>query len=233
MPTRAVLFDLGNTLVGYYRSGEFRPILRRCLHNVTTALGVTITAAGQEELFEHALQLNRESEDFSVRPLAERLRLLFSAHAEFDDSRAHDLCRHFMDPIFACAKPDDAALSVLAALRGRGIKTAIVSNTPWGSPAQLWREELARHALGGATDAAIFCMDVGWRKAHPAPMRLALERLLMSYDEAIFVGADTRWYIEGAKRAGIRSVLLSRDGASCADAFAVIDRLDGILEIVG
>ena len=29
--TRAILFDLGNTLVGYYTSTEFPLVLRRCL----------------------------------------------------------------------------------------------------------------------------------------------------------------------------------------------------------
>ena len=32
--TRAVLFDLGNTLVGYYRRGEFSPVLRNAMVGV-------------------------------------------------------------------------------------------------------------------------------------------------------------------------------------------------------
>ena len=31
MPIRAVLFDLGNTLVSYYQPPDFMPILRRSL----------------------------------------------------------------------------------------------------------------------------------------------------------------------------------------------------------
>ncbi len=30
---RAVLFDLGNTLVSYYAAADFAPILRKCLHD--------------------------------------------------------------------------------------------------------------------------------------------------------------------------------------------------------
>ena len=68
----AVLFDLGNTLVGYYRSGEFHPILRQCLRKLTAIAGVTIAEFDDEKLFEQALQLNREAENFSVRPRRSR-----------------------------------------------------------------------------------------------------------------------------------------------------------------
>jgi hypothetical protein len=42
---------------------------------------------------------------------------------------------------------DRDALPLLESIRQRGIKTAIVSNTPWGSSASVWRNELARHGL--------------------------------------------------------------------------------------
>jgi len=48
------------------------------------------------------------------------------------------------------------------------IKTAIVSNSPWGSSANAWRHELMRHGLLERVDAAVFCGDVGWRKPNPA-----------------------------------------------------------------
>ena len=63
----------------------------------------------------------------------------------------------------------EAAERAYQALRSRGIKTAIVSNTPWGSPADAWRAELTRHGLLDKVDATVFCMDVGWRKPHRAP----------------------------------------------------------------
>jgi FMN phosphatase YigB (HAD superfamily) len=37
MVVRAVLFDLGNTLVNYYGSSEFPPILRNCLRQAVSA----------------------------------------------------------------------------------------------------------------------------------------------------------------------------------------------------
>jgi FMN phosphatase YigB (HAD superfamily) len=66
------------------------------------------------------------------------------------------------------------AVSILQIISELGIKSAIVSNTPWGSAAAAWRKELARLGLADAVDAAVFCTDVGWRK----PASPAFERAL-------------------------------------------------------
>jgi FMN phosphatase YigB (HAD superfamily) len=68
----------------------------------------------------------------AVRPLAARLQELFGAYESFDEASAWALDTAFLKPIFAMAKLDPQAVPLLEALRGRGIKTAIVSNTPWG-----------------------------------------------------------------------------------------------------
>jgi hypothetical protein len=64
MTTRAVLFDLGNTLVHYYRAPEFRPVLRQCLERTAIALGRAVS----DDLYEQALLLNCEDPRLPVRP---------------------------------------------------------------------------------------------------------------------------------------------------------------------
>ena len=66
MAIRAILFDLGNTLVGYYTSSEFPLVLRQCLRECASALGHTEDRARDEDLFERALALNREPSDYAV-----------------------------------------------------------------------------------------------------------------------------------------------------------------------
>ena len=148
MATRAILFDLGNTLVGYYTSTEFPLVLRRCLRECARALGQSEDPARDEDLFERALLLNREESDYTVRPLAARLQELFGADEPLDEASASALGAVFLKPIVATARLDPQAVPVLEALRSRGIKTATVSNTPWGSPAHAWRAELTRHRQG-------------------------------------------------------------------------------------
>jgi putative hydrolase of the HAD superfamily len=227
MTTRAVLFDLGNTLVGYYTSDEFPGVLQRCLRECAETQGLPEDSARERETYNRALLLNREPSDYAVRPLIGRLGRLFDATASPDA-----LVAAFLKPIFSMARLDPDALFVLDALRSAGIKTGIVSNTPWGSPAEAWREELTRHGLLDRVDAAVFCMDVGWRKPHRAPFDRALSLLGVGPDEAIFVGDDPRWDIVGAEGAGIRPVLLLPSSADSVDDHLRIHDLRGILALV-
>ncbi len=205
---RAALFDLGNTLVSYYAAADFPPILRECLRRCFQALGRG-WRGDEDEIFQHALILNTERPDCSVWPLMERLVSLFGLGV-LDSANQDALTAAFLEPIFATAVVDPDALSTLASLRADGFATAIVSNTPWGSPAARWRAELARHGLLTAVDAAVFCVDVGFRKPHRAPFERALNLIGARAEEAVFVGDDPRWDVLGARQAGIRPILLAK-----------------------
>jgi FMN phosphatase YigB (HAD superfamily) len=207
--TRAVLFDLGNTLVQYYRRDEFPRILRECLHAAADA--VHYEEADFEGLFKKALELNHQADDFAVRLLEDRIISLFPTCNRTNEIAMSRVCRAFMGPIFSCARIEADAHRVLDELRSRGLPTAIVSNTPWGSAAELWLEELHRHALLERLDAVTFCVEVGWRKPHPAPFLHTLKKLAIKPSDAVFVGDDPRWDVEGALRAGIRPILISAD----------------------
>jgi FMN phosphatase YigB (HAD superfamily) len=232
MPIRAVLFDLGNTLVGYYTSGEFPRVLRQCLRQCAEALAWSEDSAREEALFERALLLNRERPDFGVRPLEDRLRELFGPYGSPNDESFAELGRAFLEPIFGLAQVDPAATSVLRSLRERGIKTAIVSNTPWGSPADAWRAELGRHGLLEQVDATVFCVDVGWRRPHRAPIDRALTILGVAPSDAIFVGDDPRWDVAGAQNAGIRPVLLASAASSSEPEYLAIRSLVEVVTLV-
>jgi len=232
MAIRAILFDLGNTLVGYYTSGEFPVVLRRCVRECASALGQTEDRGRDEDLFERALLLNREQSDYAVWPLSARLQELFGAYESIDEASAEALATTFLKPIFAIARLDPQAIPLLEALRGRGIKTAIVSNTPWGSPASAWRAELSRHGLLDKVDATVFCMDVGWRKPHRAPFDRALSLLDVAPADALFVGDDHRWDIVGAQNAGLRPVLLESGVSELRHDHLRIRNLAGIIALL-
>ena len=232
MAIRAILFDLGNTLVGYYTSGEFPVVLRRCVRECASALGQTGDRGRDEDLFERALLLNREQSDYAVWPLSARLQELFGAYESIDEASAEALATTFLKPIFAIARLDPQAIPLLEALRGRGIKTAIVSNTPWGSPASAWRAELSRHGLLDKVDATVFCMDVGWRKPHRAPFDRALSLLDVAPADALFVGDDHRWDIVGAQNAGLRPVLLESGVSELRHDHLRIPNLAGIIALL-
>jgi HAD superfamily hydrolase (TIGR01509 family) len=226
---RAVLFDLGNTLVSYYAAADFAPILHRCLRGCIGVLRPD-THIDEDELLKRAMTLNVERADYAVWPLAERLAVLFGDAAS-ESATQERLTAAFLEPIFATAIADPAAITILASLRARGFRTGIVSNTPWGSPAQSWRAELARHDLLAAVDAAVFCADVGYRKPHPAPFERALSLLGVRAAEAVFVGDDPRWDVAGAQRAGVRPILLApTPSEGITDTVPVVASLQSVLD---
>ncbi len=212
----AVLFDLGNTLVGYYRSGEFEPVLRRC---VTGMLEVVRERAPHRAIdfataFERARDCNRERDDGRVWPFAERCARIFGLGSDETARLREPLTEAFLAPVFALARPDPDAIRVLREIKSLGIKCAIVSNTPWGSPAAPWRAELAGLKLLAEVDAAVFCVDAGWRKPAPQVFAHALQVLDVPASAAWFVGDDARWDVEGARGAGLEAWLIAPAGES-------------------
>jgi putative hydrolase of the HAD superfamily len=202
-------------------------VLYRCLRGCAEALGLPEDSARERDTYNRALLLNKEQPDCAVRPLTERLELLFGATASPDA-----LVAAFLKPIFSMARLHRHALFVLDELRSAGIKTAIVSNTPWGSPADAWRRELQRHGLLDRVDATVFCMDVGWRKPHRAPFDRPLSLLGVGPTEAVFVGDDPRWDMIGAEGAGLRPVLLAPSVEDGVDDHLTIQDLRGVIALV-
>jgi putative hydrolase of the HAD superfamily len=227
-----VLFDLGNTLVTYYATAEFPAVLQRCLQECRDALGWPQDSERDHAMFVGAMALNAERPNGEVRALDERLSELLGEYASLDDSALTAVCEAFLKPIFALARLDPDALPLLEKIRQRGIKTAIVSNTPWGSSATMWRNELARHGLLERVDASVFCGDVGWRKPNPAPFRRALELIHVAPADAIFVGDDARWDVIGAQNAGLRPVLLCPAHAPVIEGCVRIHRLSDVLDLL-
>jgi hypothetical protein len=125
---------LGNTLVSYYGSSEFPPILRSYLRQALSAAGISVPGFDEQQLFAHAMRLNKERDDLAVRPLADRLHELFCPYAELTSTKMADACRAFLEPIFAGAKLDVAAPRVLEALRRGGARPALCRTPPGGVP---------------------------------------------------------------------------------------------------
>jgi len=111
--SRAVLFDLGNTLVTYYATGEFPPVLQRCLQECRDVLGWSPDPERDRAMFVRAMGLNAERPDGAVHALDERLSQSFGEQASLDDSIRTAVCDAILKPIFDLARLDPDALSVL------------------------------------------------------------------------------------------------------------------------
>jgi len=217
---KAILFDLGNTLVRYYTREEWPGVLEAAIREAAAYLtGRNMWEGDPTSLADRIAAECGEPADHSVKPLEGRLARIFgfAEDALTDDANA-GMCRAFLGPTFARAQLYDDALPTLAAVRARGLKTGIVSNLPWGSPPEPWLEEVARHGLREAVDTIVFCRDVGYRKPARQPFDSAMYQLGLVPSECLFVGDDPRWDIEGPRGLGMDAVLLDRDGTRWAHA---------------
>lgn len=97
---------------------------------------------------------------------------------------------------------------LLRALRGRGLRTGMVSNFDHRLPALLDALDLA-----ALLDAIVLPADAGAAKPDARIFAIALARLEVRADEAVYVGDDARDDIAGAQGAGLRAV----DVASWSD----------------
>jgi putative hydrolase of the HAD superfamily len=231
--TAAVLFDLGNTLAAYYHASEFQPILKNAIGAVHEELARRgLCRVSLESAMPAAITENQEASDFRFVPMAGRLERIFQLSLANDPALAATLCARFLTPIFATGRVYDDALPALAQLRQAGVRTAIVSNAPWGSPPQLWREELRRLGLSEAVDAVVLCGDVGWRKPAPDIFRHAVSQVRCEPAECVFIGDDLRWDIEGSTAVGMRPVLIDRDGRNPAYTGERVEDLREILATI-
>lgn len=103
------------------------------------------------------------------------------------------------------------AAAMLAALRERGLGTALATNAA-DSDAALIRVALARGGLADFLDHIVCAGELGITKPDPAFFHAALTRLGVVPVEAVMVGDSWTADVQGARAAGLRAVWLAPPG---------------------
>ena len=122
------------------------------------------------------------------------------------------------------AFPD--APPALAHLRERDLTLVCVSNWDCSLP-----EVLERSGLGGALDAVVTSAAAGARKPDPSIFLRALELAGTAPGEAVHVGDTAAEDVEGARAAGIRALLLDRNGRDEQATITSLDEIDDHLAL--
>jgi putative hydrolase of the HAD superfamily len=201
--TRAVLLDALGTLV------ELRPPaprLRRELVGAGFEVSEELAAAGFAAEIGYYLAHHLDGGDREgLEDLRDRC-----AHALIGEMGIaeldHRTARRAMLAALEFAPYPDAA-PTLRELRAVGIKLVIASN--WDCSLPDWLEPLG---LLGLVDAVVTSADVGAAKPDPALFLRALEQAGVAAEEAVHVGDSLDNDIAGARAAGIRPLLLVRQG---------------------
>jgi len=97
------------------------------------------------------------------------------------------------------------ALELLDCLRAKGVRLALVSNTPPTS-----HEIIDRLHLRERFDEVVFSCDVGYLKPDPRIFQVALKRLATEPRETVIIGDKIRTDILGGAILGMKAILLER-----------------------
>lgn len=207
--TKAVFFDAGHTLLYAH------PDLGTIYAEVTAALGVRLLP---ERFLEVFVPVFKETTGIYAQTL--------TASDAQDRAMWRDITRRIYDRL-----PDLTAIAfegwfeglyrrfgepeawrfyddvepVLRDLRSRGLKIGVISN--WDTRLKTISEGLGLTAL---VDFLVISAEAGVRKPDPGIFRMALDRAGVRPEEALHVGDLPEEDAEGARRAGVRPVLIDR-----------------------
>lgn len=106
----------------------------------------------------------------------------------------------------------DDVVASLSALRSAGIEFVIASNFD----ARLRNVARGLVELAGCADRLVISSEVGFRKPHPSFYRAARARLGLPSDRVLCVGDDEENDLRGPENAGLRGLLIDRDGRAAA-----------------
>jgi putative hydrolase of the HAD superfamily len=193
--TKTVFLDALGTLV------ELQPPwigLRRALGDGIDERRLITAVKAEMAYYKDHSHEGRDAE--SLADLRERCAAVLSEQLGREVSAATLIEAIRFDP-FPDAEP------ALAALRSRGLELWCVSNWDVSLGDVLERAGLASMLDGVLTSAA-----AGARKPDPAIFERALEKACCSATEALHVGDTPEEDVAGARAAGIRALLIDRDG---------------------
>jgi putative hydrolase of the HAD superfamily len=192
---RAVFLDALGTLV------ELEPPWISLRDRVPTEVSDRLLVAALRAEMEYYREHSHEGRDeASLAELRERCAAIVSERLGLEIS-----VDELVEAIRFIAYPD--AVPALSALRERGLTLVAVSNWDCSLP-----RVLERCGLNGLLDGTVTSAGAGARKPDPEIFAAALELAGCRPEEAVHVGDTEEEDVAGAQAAGIRPLLIDRDG---------------------
>jgi putative hydrolase of the HAD superfamily len=119
-------------------------------------------------------------------------------------------------------------------LRAAGVKIGVLSNTMW--PRSMHEQVFIRDGVLELIDGAVYSSEIEWTKPHPEAFHAAMTAVGVTDPAAcVFVGDRPYDDVFGAKRAGMRAVLVPNSDVPAwpeAEPDAVIGRLADLAPLI-
>ena len=215
MAVRAVIFDWGGTLTPWHSVDHddlWQAVCARHYPAVEAAATAAAARTAEMELWrlaESGQQSSTLDAVFARAGVAASAGFLASYYEAWDPHTLTD--------------PDVPPL--LRELRRRGIKIGVLSNTMW--------PRAAHERIFDLIDGAVYSSEIPWTKPHPEAFRAAMRAVGMTDPaECVFVGDRPYDDVHGAKKAGMRAVLVPNSDVPAfagTQPDAVIPRLADLL----
>ena len=201
----AVIFDWGGTLADY-AAIELVDMWRIAAHHLAGHVAVP-----EEEILARltaveARMWERTTTDARAASLSDLLaEATRELGADVTAAVLEEAGTHYLDTWTPHIVHDAEAVATLTALRERGLRIGLLSNTHW--PPAYHEHFLERDGLRDLIDARAYTSEMTYMKPHPEAFRHALDAVgVHDAARAVFVGDRLFDDIFGAQRAGMRAV---------------------------
>ena len=236
-PIEAVIFDWGGTLAEY-ASIELEDMWRLAARHLAREQG-NGSRREENELVSRLAQVEVDfwattSTHQRAGTLADLLQAATAALAlDVTEAVLEEAATRYLDAWTPHIRHEPDAADTLRALRRRGMRIGLLSNTHW--PRAFHEHFLARDGLEGLIDTRLYTSELSVMKPHPEAFRSALEAVgVEDPQRAVFVGDRPFDDIFGARQSGLRTVLRTNPEVPPYDIEpdATIERLFDLVEVV-
>ena len=208
---RAVLFDLGDTLLDF-EPLDMRAVFWRAARLTYDHLAATGHAMPDFQVYGRRYYRAMRWSYFWAKLSRKEFNsfdLLIQFHRKLglpsDDALLRELACLWYRPLTECATIESDLHGALSAMTGAGLQLGLVSNT--FVPGFAHDRHLESVGLLGLLPVRVYSSEVGHRKPDRRIFEAALQQLRTSPQETLFVGDLVKTDIIGAKRVGMKTAL--------------------------
>jgi putative hydrolase of the HAD superfamily len=212
---KAVVFDLGHTLIDYYSSWEapelkaIESCYRLAMENGSDAEPDKFQSDLKKMLVDGRVRKEKELVEI---PLYQVLDTIFQRHGcEVTDEMLVEGMDIFYGVLVEDRRLVKGTVEMMEMVRERGYSIGLVSDVAWGLPSDYPQRDMEFFDLTEYFDDMVFSTDVGLRKPHPKMFKIALSNLGADAGRSIFVGNSLQCDVKGALGVGMTAVLKKSD----------------------
>jgi putative hydrolase of the HAD superfamily len=211
---KVIAFDLWETLItnNAETSRAHQRMRLTRLEEVLTSRGHAAEAAQIERAYRMSWKRCQELYWSHDRDIPCRRQIeLFLEDLGVDATRLDDATLEELERVYATVAVEllpsvvPGAREIIAAVRRRGLRTGLISNTG-RTPGYALREILTRLELAPMLDVMVFSNEHGECKPQPSIFEQLRSALAVRYDEMLFIGDNLYVDVYGAKRCGMRAI---------------------------